>query len=73
MRTTGPGARYGGWLIGLHWLMFLLIAAAYSTIKLKSVSPKGSTQREALIVWHYMIGMSVFGGITKNDFRLVFS
>lgn len=60
MSTKAPGARYGGWSIGLHWLMFLLIAAAYATMELKSVSPRGSAQREALIVWHYMIGMSVF-------------
>ena len=60
MSTRRSGARYGGLSIGLHWLMFLLIAAAYATMELKSITPRGSAEREALIVWHYMIGMSVF-------------
>src|SRR6185503_15798782 len=40
--------------------MLLLIAAAYATMELKSIFPKGSAQREAMAAWHYMLGMSVF-------------
>ena len=52
-------AGYGVLSIGLHWLMLLLIAAACVTMEFKSVFPKGSTQREAMAAWHYLLGVSV--------------
>ena len=52
--------RYGALSIGLHWLMLLLIAAAYACIELRELYPKGSDPREALKTWHYMLGLSVF-------------
>jgi cytochrome b561 len=60
MSAKRSGARYGGLSIGLHWLMLLLIAGAYATMEFKSMTPKDSPQREALIAWHYTIGMTVF-------------
>lgn len=51
--------RYGSLSIGLHWLMLLLIVAAYATIELREFFPKGSDPREALKMWHFMIGLSV--------------
>ena len=44
----------------LHWLMALLIAAAYATIELRELFPKGSDPREALKAWHFAIGTSIF-------------
>lgn len=44
----------------LHWLMALLIAAAYATIELRELFPRGSDPREALKAWHYAIGLWVF-------------
>jgi cytochrome b561 len=50
-----------GWLpIALHWLMLLMIVLVYATMDLKSIFPKGSPSREAMAVWHYMLGLSVF-------------
>jgi cytochrome b561 len=57
-RSTNAG--YGWYSMLLHWLMLLLIAAVYATMEFKSVFPKGSPSREAMAVWHYMLGMSVF-------------
>jgi cytochrome b561 len=51
--------RYGSLSIGLHWLMLLLVVAAYATIELREFFPKGSDPREALKMWHFMIGLSV--------------
>lgn len=51
--------RYGSLPIGLHWLMLLLIVVAYATIELREFFPKGSDPREALKMWHFMIGLSV--------------
>jgi cytochrome b561 len=40
--------------------MLLLIVAVYATMELKSIFPKGSPSREAMAIWHYMLGLSVF-------------
>jgi cytochrome b561 len=40
--------------------MALLIAAAYATIELRELFPRGSDPREALKAWHYAIGLSIF-------------
>jgi cytochrome b561 len=52
--------RYGSLSIGLHWLMFLLLAGVYVCIQLHEWYPKGSDTREALKTWHFMLGLSVF-------------
>jgi cytochrome b561 len=56
-RTT---SRYGVPLITLHWLMLVLIVAVYACIELREFYPKGSTIREALKTWHYLLGLTVF-------------
>ena len=53
-------ARLRSTAILLHWLMALLIAAAYATIELRELFPRGSDPREALKSWHYAIGLSIF-------------
>lgn len=53
-------AKHYGWLpVGLHWLMLLLLVAVYATMELRGYYPKGSSTREALKAWHYMLGISV--------------
>lgn len=54
-----PG-RYSAASILLHWAMLLLIAAVYASIELREYFPKGSDPREALKMWHFMLGLSVF-------------
>lgn len=51
--------RYGSASIALHWLMLLLIAAVYACIELRVLFAKGSDPREALKMWHFMLGLSV--------------
>lgn len=50
-----------GWLsLSLHWLMLVLLAAAYATMEFKGVFAKGSAGREAMALWHYSLGLTVF-------------
>ena len=60
MNWNSTKAGYGWLSIALHWVMLLLITAVYATMEFKSVFPKGSPSREAMAIWHYMLGLSVF-------------
>lgn len=60
MSWKSNSERYGSISIGLHWLMLLLLACVYSCIELRVLFPKDSDPREALKMWHYMLGLSVF-------------
>jgi len=57
-KNTASG--YGRPAIAFHWLMLLVIAAAYASMELKGLFPKGSEGREAMAAWHYLLGLSVF-------------
>lgn len=60
MRSRSENTRFGPLLIGLHWIMLLLIVGVYACIELREIYPKGSYPREALKMWHYMLGLSIF-------------
>jgi cytochrome b561 len=60
MGWKNTSARYGSLSIAMHWLMFLLIAAVYACIELRTQFARGSDIREALKVWHFMLGLAVF-------------
>ncbi|MBW7835486.1 MAG: cytochrome b [Sphingomonadales bacterium] len=51
--------RYGSLTIVLHWAMFLLFVAVYASMELREIFPKGSDPREAMKMWHFMLGLSV--------------
>jgi|SRR5690554_2255471 len=51
--------RYGAINIALHWLMLVLLAAVYACIYWREEFPRGSDIREALKMWHFMLGLSV--------------
>lgn len=53
--------RYSNASIILHWLMLLLIIAVYAAIEFREIFPKGSGPRDALKMWHFMLGLSVLG------------
>jgi cytochrome b561 len=55
---VSPGD-YGKSSIALHWLMALLIAAAYAFIELRELYPKGSDPREAMKTIHFGLGLCV--------------
>ncbi|WP_462173236.1 cytochrome b [Pseudoalteromonas xiamenensis] len=52
--------RYNQWSIMLHWIMFLLIAATFASIELRVLFDKGTPERDAMKMWHFMLGLSVF-------------
>lgn len=59
MGLKNTNARYNRLSISLHWLMVLLIAAVYALIELRGIYPRGSEPREAMKMWHFMLGLSV--------------
>jgi len=60
MEWRNTKERYGLLSVGLHWFMLLQLIAVYACINLREFFPKGSDPREALKVWHFMLGLSVF-------------
>jgi superoxide oxidase len=60
MNINKASNRYSSMSIALHWIMFLLIIAVYACINLRELYPKGSDLREALKMWHFMLGLTVF-------------
>lgn len=59
MGSARTATRYVSAAIWLHWIMFLLIAAAFATIELRELFPKGSDPRETMKALHFMLGLSV--------------
>lgn len=57
--TSAASPRYTNLVITLHWVMALLIVAAYVTIEAREFYPRGSVTRESLKSLHYMIGLTV--------------
>lgn len=53
-------ARYHPASIVLHWLVFLLVIAAFITIELKGQFPKGSEPRELCKQIHGVFGQLIF-------------
>lgn len=52
--------RYAPVLRRLHWLMALLILAAYLLIEQRGLFPRGSAERTAMVQGHFWVGISVF-------------
>ena len=52
--------RYGRLSIVLHWITLALLIGVYACIELREIYPKGSELREALKMWHFMLGLTVF-------------
>lgn len=60
MNLKNSTIRYGSFSIGIHWLMLLLFIAVYASVNLHELYPKGSDLRQALMTWHFMLGLLVF-------------
>jgi len=60
MNWKNTSAGYGWLSVSLHWLMLLLIIAVYCTMEFKGIYKKDSPGRDAIMMWHYMLGLSVF-------------
>ena len=59
MQWQNSAERYGLCSVVLHWLVLLLFIATYASIELREIFPKASEPREAMKVWHFMLGLSV--------------
>ena len=59
MQWRNDSSRYGWLSVGLHWVMLALLVAVYASMELREFYPKGSTTREAMKTWHYMLGLCV--------------
>ncbi|KAB7895943.1 cytochrome b561 [Rouxiella sp. S1S-2] len=59
--------------IALHWLIFLLVAATYSTIELRGYIPKSLPQHQWLTLLHFSFGASVLAMMVLRVFvRLMY-
>ena len=52
--------RYSPGLRRLHWLMALLVAAAYLFIEQRGIFPRGSAGRAGMMQSHFWMGIAVF-------------
>lgn len=59
MNDSTIGKRYPNSAILLHWLVLLLVIAAYACILLRENYERGSDIREGLKAWHFTLGLSV--------------
>ena len=58
--VTAPAPRYAPTLRRLHWLMALLVLAAYLLIEQRGLFPRGSAARTAMVQGHFWSGISIF-------------
>ncbi|HET7223882.1 MAG TPA: cytochrome b [Rhodanobacteraceae bacterium] len=73
MNTQIRRDRYHALSIAVHWLTLALLVAVYALILLREIYPKGSDPREAMKMWHFMLGLTVFGIVgLRLALRLVF-
>jgi cytochrome b561 len=59
MSDAAAPKRYPDSAILLHWLVLILVVAAYACILLRTNFERGSDIREGLKAWHFMLGLSV--------------
>ena len=60
MDSAHAKLRYSAPIIVLHWLMFVLVAASFALMELKTFAPRGSDLRGNMAVLHYAFGLIVF-------------
>jgi cytochrome b561 len=66
-------AKYSTLVIGLHWFIFLLMVAIYSTMEFRSIFEKGSEPRELMKAIHFMLGASLLFLIVVRIATRIFS
>ena len=59
MSDAAAPKRYPDSAILLHWLVLILVVAAYACILLRTNFERGSDIREGLKAGHFMLGLSV--------------
>lgn len=58
--ASTPPARHAWPVITLHWTSLVLVALAFALMEFKSIYPKGSPGRAAMMDWHYSVGLWVW-------------
>jgi superoxide oxidase len=56
---TSTISRYHPGLRRLHWLMAVLVLAAYLLIEQRGLFPRGTPQRAAMVQAHFWVGLSI--------------
>lgn len=59
MQIMNDKSRFGLLSISLHWLMALLIIAAFTSIEMRSLFDKGTDARDLMKTLHFLIGLSI--------------
>lgn len=59
VKHNNGAEKYSPLAIGLHWLTLLLLIAIYATMELRGIFPKGSDGRNGMMMWHYMLGLTI--------------
>ncbi len=67
MKWRSSSDHYGWLAVGLHWFMLLLLVAVFASMELRGFYPKGSSPREAMKTWHYMLGVSVLAPVVVRQ------
>ena len=55
------GRHYHPLSIAVHWLTLLLLVAVYALVELRDFFPKHSDPRQAMRLWHEMLGLALLG------------
>lgn len=58
---TAENTRYPVWLARLHWLVLILLVAAYALMELRGFAERGSELRSTMRLAHYLVGLGVLG------------
>jgi cytochrome b561 len=53
-------ARYGSFIIGMHWLVLILLAGVFAAVEFHDAFPRGSDMRTLLMRMHFSLGMLIF-------------
>lgn len=59
MNIKNSENRFNPWIISLHWVTVILIAAVYAFMELRGLLPKGNVLRDAMKSLHFLLGLSV--------------
>lgn len=59
IHSPDKSEKYASLVIALHWLVLVLIAAAYASMEFRDIFERGSTGRELMKSAHYVIGLTI--------------
>lgn len=73
MNRNQSNDRYNALSIAAHWLTLALLVAVYALIELRGIYPKGTSEYDAMKMWHFILGLTVLGVVAARlVLRLMF-